>query len=144
MSVRLKTFLQRWLVTTLAVLIAVVIVPGIDYESVFDLFLASLVLGVLNALIRPVILWIALPLVILSLGLFVLVINAVILHLVGRLLPGFHVAGFWPAFFGGLIISAVSVAVNALAGTGRTRFIIRWHRRPPERENNNSDHCIDV
>lgn len=145
MSGELKTFLQRWLVTTLGVLVAVVIVPGIDYESVPDVLLASLLLGALNAFVRPLMLWLTLPLVIFSLGLFVLVVNALLLYLVGHMLPGFSVAGFWSAFFGGLIISIVSMGINALAGFRRTRFVFKWHRRRNDsRNDNNSGDFIDV
>ena len=131
----LKSFLQRWIITTLAVLVAVAIVPGITYDKAVDLFVASLLLGILNAFLRPIMLLLALPLVILTLGLFILVINAFVLYFVGYLLQGFHVEGFWSAFFGALIISIVSTAVNSLTGTGGTRVHFRSHRRPPESTN---------
>ncbi|MCX7721550.1 MAG: phage holin family protein [Verrucomicrobiae bacterium] len=138
-------FLQRWLVTTLGVLAAVVLVPGIDYDSIPDLLVASLLLGALNAFARPLMVWLTLPLVILSLGLFVLVINALLLYAVGYLLDGFHVAGFWPAFFGGLVISVVSMAVNALAGSHHVRVIFKW-RQHTERSDTgtNKTHTIDL
>jgi putative membrane protein len=100
-----KEFLQRWLITTVAVLVAAHIVPGIEYTNVTDLFVASLLLGVLNAIARPILMLLSLPLVILSLGLFLLVINAGLLYFVGWVVKGFNVAGFWSAFFGALIIS---------------------------------------
>lgn len=141
----LITFLQRWLVTTLGVLVAVVVVPGIDYETTPDVLLASLLLGALNAFVRPVMLWLALPVVILSFGTFVLVVNALVLYVVGQLLPGFHVAGFGSAFFGSIIISIVSVMINALTGLHRTRLVFRWHRRKTNSQNNtNTDNFIDV
>jgi len=144
MPSRFKTFLQRWLVTTLSVLVAVAVVPGIDYESAPDVLLASLLLGGLNAFVRPLMLWITLPLVLMTLGLFVLVINALVLYLVGQLLPGFHVDGFWSAFFGGLVISIVSVAVNALVGLRRTRLVFKLHRRSTDPRNENDNDFIDV
>lgn len=145
MPTGLKSFLQRWLITTLAVLVAVAIVPGIGYDTTADLFLASLLLGILNAFMRPVLLLIALPLVIYTLGLFVLVINGLVFYFVGALLKGFHVRGFWPAFWGALIVSLVSLAVNTLAGTGRSRVEFKWRRRPPnsDRDNGNGP-VIDV
>lgn len=145
MPIGLKSFLQRWLITTLAVLVAAAIVPGIGYDAPLDLLLASLLLGVLNAFLRPVMLVIALPLVIYTLGLFVLIINGLVFYFVGALLKGFHVAGFWPAFWGALIVSLVSLAVNTLAGTGHSRVEFKWRRRPPESDRDDGNGpVIDV
>jgi len=112
-------FLQRWLVTTLGVLLADVWVDGIRHQSFGSLLEASLLLGLLNAFVRPLLMVLSLPLLIFSLGLFVLVINAVLLGLVGGLLqPGFVVEGFGAAFWGGVIISLVSLVVNGFLGRG--------------------------
>jgi putative membrane protein len=124
----MKTFLQRWLVNTVAVLVAANVIRGIEYETMAALLVASLLLGVLNALLRPLLLLVSLPLVVLTLGLFMLVINALLLMLVGQLVIAFHVAGFWAAFFGGVVISLVSLVLNALAGTGEHRM--EWRDRP--------------
>jgi putative membrane protein len=130
-----KPFLKRWAITTLAVLIAANVVSGIEYRSWSSLLAASLLLGLLNAFLRPALLLLSLPLLIYSLGLFVLVINAVLLALVGTLVPGFHVAGFWPAFWGALLISLVSLVTKVLTWRG-VRFTVEDHRdshdrRPP-------------
>lgn len=127
----LKQFFQRWLINTLAVLVTVVILrPHIDYAGTTNLFVASLLLGILNAFIRPIIMLIALPFLILTLGLFTLVINAALLYLVHWLMgPAFTVEHFGWALLGALIISVVSVALNLLTGTGRARFTFR--RGPP-------------
>jgi putative membrane protein len=110
-----KKFLQTWLINTLAVLMAVYLVKGIHYEKPLDLVVASLLLGVLNAVFRPILLLLALPLLIFTLGLFILVINALLLYFVGNLLrPHFIVDTFWDAFWGALIISLVSVVLGAL------------------------------
>lgn len=109
-------FWQRWLVTTLSVLVASHVVPGIRYESLGGLVLAALALGVLNAIVRPVIIFFTLPLVLFSLGFFMLVINAGVLYMVGQIVPGFHVAGFWPAFWGSLVISVVGFFANRVIG----------------------------
>lgn len=141
----LRSFLQRWAITTLAVLVAAQIVPGIDYDTGVDLLVASLLLGILNAFLRPVMLLIALPLVIYTLGLFVLIINGLVFYFVGALLKGFHVAGFWPAFWGALIVSLVSLAVNALVGRGRSRVEFKWRRRPPNSDRHDGNGpVIDV
>ncbi|MGA1237437.1 MAG: phage holin family protein, partial [Limisphaerales bacterium] len=100
----LLRFLHRWLVTTLAVMVAAGVLPGIDFDNWKYLLTASLLLGILNALLRPLLLLISLPLVILSLGLYVIVINALLLSLVGQLVTGFHVNSFWDAFLGAILI----------------------------------------
>jgi putative membrane protein len=114
-----RFFWQRWLITTLSVLVASHVVPGIRYESLGGLFLAALALGVLNAIVRPVLVFFTLPLVLFSLGFFLLVINAGVLYLVGQIVPGFHVTGFWPAFWGSLVISVVGFVANRLIGPPR-------------------------
>lgn len=128
----LKSFLQRWLVNTLAVLVAVKLVNGISYDSNPDLLVATLVLGILNAFLRPLLMLLSLPLLIFTLGLFTLVINALLLYFVGQLLqPHFMVKDFKTAFWGALIISLVSLAVNTLTGSGKSR--VHFHRgKPPD------------
>ena len=118
MSERTAAFLQRWLVTTVAVLIADLLVPGIRYDVPSSLFLASLLLGLLNAFVRPILVMISLPLVVLTLGLGLLIINALLLLLVDALVPGFQVDGFGNALLGALIISLTSLVGNVLFGRG--------------------------
>lgn len=134
MQPRLKQFFKTWVINTLAVLIAVLVVHGhIRYERTSDLFLASLVLGVLNAFIRPILLLLALPLLIFTLGLFTLVINACLLYFVGLLLrPAFEVDSFGWALMGALIIGIVSLTLNILTGSGGARVTFRHRRRPPD------------
>jgi putative membrane protein len=127
---RLKKFLQSWLINTLSVLTAVYLVRGIHYEKPLDLIVASLLLGVLNAVLRPILMLLALPLLIFTLGFFMLVINALVLFFVGNLLrPHFSVDSFWAAFWGALVVSIVSIILNTLAGTGRAR--VHLQRRGP-------------
>lgn len=125
---RTVAFLQRWLVTTLAVLVAAHIIRGIHYDSFPGLLVASLFLGVLNAFVRPVLLLLSLPLWIATLGLIVPVINGVLLYLVGQVVPSFHVDGPGAAFWGALVISIVSSLVNGFARV-RTVRVQGW--RPP-------------
>ena len=127
----LKVFLQRWLISTLAVLVAAQIVPGITYDTNTALFVASLLLGILTAFLRPLLMLLSLPLLILTLGLFMLVINAALLFWVGKLVKGFHVDSFSAAFWGALIISIVSLVLNSLTGTGNARAKIRRGPPPP-------------
>jgi putative membrane protein len=142
MSPKLKKFIQSWVINTLAVLVAAYIVPGIQYQKAVDLFVASLLLGILNAFIRPMLLLLALPLLIFTLGLFILVINAVLLWVVGSLNQGFRVDGFLSAFWGALIISIISLVLNSLTGTGNTRVEVHRDRRPPGSDGNGP--VIDV
>lgn len=123
-------FLQRWVVTTLAVLVAAWMVPGLRYDTASAVILASLMLGFLNAFVRPLLLLFSIPLLVLSLGLFVPVLNALLLMLVDKFVKGFHVAGFWPAFWGGLVISVVSIVINLMLGQG-PQVQIRRGPRPP-------------
>jgi len=107
-------FLMRWFVTFCAVLIAERILPGIMADSVGTLIVAALILGILNAILRPILMIITLPITILTLGLFALVINGVVLALTSVLIPGFVVAGFWWAVFGALLISIASSIISKL------------------------------
>jgi putative membrane protein len=144
---RAKKFLQTWLITTLAVLVAVHVVPGIRFQenNLWIPFVTSLVLGIFNAFIRPVMMLLALPLLIFTLGLFTLVINALLLYLVGVILkPHFTVDTFWSAFLGALIISVVSVALNILTGSGNTRVTFRRSRPPESKRDGGDGPVIDV
>ncbi len=111
-----RNFIKRWLITTLAVLVASNTVRGIKYDDLTSLFLASLLLGIFNAILRPILFFLSLPLLLVTLGLFTLVINAALLYLVGWVLKGFHVASFSSAFWGSLTISIFSIITNVIIG----------------------------
>ena len=137
MSPKLKKFLQSWAINTLAVGLACLIlhkhIQYKDHNPVY-LFAAALLLGILNSVLKPIITFLALPLLVLTLGLFMFVINALLLYFVGFLLsPYFSVDTFGSAFLGALIISIVSVVLNSLTGSGNTRVQIRRGNRPPPR-----------
>ena len=108
----MRHFLFRWAVTTFAVFVAAPIC-GISYSSFGCLLGASLLLGIVNAFIRPVLLLLSAPLILLSLGFFILVVNGLMLLFVGQILPCFRVPGFWNAFFGAMIVSFVSWLLSA-------------------------------
>ncbi|MBM3841412.1 MAG: phage holin family protein [Verrucomicrobia bacterium] len=140
----LKPFLQRWAITTLAVLVAANVVDGIHYDTLGGLLVASLLLGVLNAFLRPVMLLLSLPLLILTLGLFTLVINAMLLSFVGWLVRPFHVDSFGAAFWGSLVISIVSLVVNLMLGTHQVKIETRRGKGPPGGRDSGDGPVIDV
>jgi putative membrane protein len=143
MSPKVKQFFLSWIVNTLAVAVAAMILPGINYDKPIDLFLASLVLGILNAFVRPLLLLMALPLLIFTLGLFIFVINALLLYFVGSILEGFHVASFWWAFGGAVIISVVSMILNIMTGNTKSRIQVQ-RNRPPKSGPGGDGPVIDV
>jgi len=103
----MNPFFKRWFATTIGVLAAAQL-PGIRYENWIALVLAALMLGILNAVVRPLLLLLSLPLILLTLGFFILIVNALILRFVAVLVPGFHVHSFGSAFIGAIVISIVS------------------------------------
>ena len=118
--------------TAAGVLVASQVVSGIRANDLLALLAASLLLGILNAFLRPVMLILSLPLLIVTLGLFTFVINALLLLLVSKLVPAFVVTGFWSAFWGGVIISIVSFVANGLIGKPEKRpEASEPPRRPP-------------
>ena len=141
----MRRFIQSWLINTLAVLMAGYLVPGITHQRPMDLFVASLLLGICNAVLRPILMLLTLPLLIFTLGLFRFVINGLLLYLVGFVLqPHFKVNGFWDAFWGALIISLVSSVLNVLTGTNRVRANVQRGGRRPGSEPAGRGPVIDV
>jgi putative membrane protein len=138
-------FLGSWLINTLAVVVAAIILRGhIHCERLTDLIIASLLLGILNAFVRPILMLLALPLLIFTLGLFTLVINALLLYFVGVLMgTHFQVDSFGFAFLGAIIISIVSLALNALTGMGNARVTFQHRQRPPKSDKDDGP-VIDV
>jgi putative membrane protein len=128
----MQGFLVRWLVSALALYLTSLIVRGIAVEGVPSLLVAALMIGILNAFVRPLVLLLTLPLTVLTLGLFVLVVNAWMLWLAAKVVPGFHVHGFWAALGGWLLMSFFTFAINVLIGeSGRieavhVREIVRY------------------
>lgn len=118
-------FLIRWGITTIAVMAAALIIPGIRYESTGVLLGASLLLGIVNAFVRPVLLLLSLPFILVTMGLFIFVVNALLMLLVSSVVPGFVVDGFWSAFFGAIIVGFVSLVLSSFfrASDGRVRLI---------------------
>jgi putative membrane protein len=129
---KLKLFLQGWIINTLAVLLTSFILKGIQFERPIHLVTACLLLGVLNAFVRPVLMLFSLPLLLLTLGLFTFFINAFLLYMVGKLMqPHFQVDSFPYALAGAVLISIFSVILNSLTGINRARIQIRKSSPPP-------------
>src|SRR5712675_2706492 len=100
----MRHFVIRWAVTTIAVMVASSIIHGIRYDSVAALLAAALLLGILNAFLRPILLILSAPLILLTLGFFILVVNGLMLFFVPGIVTGFHVDSFGSAFWGAIII----------------------------------------
>ena len=109
----MRHFLFRWAVTTVAVAIAASVIRGIRYDSAASLIGAALLLGILNAFIRPVLLILSAPLILMTLGFFVLVVNGLMLLTVPSVVRGFHVDSFGSAFWGAILIGLVSWILSA-------------------------------
>lgn len=103
-----------WILNAVALWLVTVLVPGVTVEDPLHAFLAAIVLGLVNALVKPILVILTLPITILTLGLFLLVINALLFWGVGSLLPGFHVNGFWWGMLGALVYSILTWALSSL------------------------------
>jgi putative membrane protein len=113
----MRSLLLHWLLNAAALWVAAALLPGLDFSgSVVQLLLVAAVFGVINSLLKPLLTVLTCPLIVVTLGLFTLVINAVLLLVTGwvseRWGLGFTVSGFWAAFFGGLVVGIVSVVLS--------------------------------
>jgi len=128
----MKGLIIRFVVTGVAVLLASAIVVGIEVQSIEAGLAAVIVLALLNALVRPILYFLSLPFIILTLGLFMVIINALLLLFVAFMVKGFVVAGFWPAVWGAVLISVVSSILNLwVSEEGHVEVVV--HRRKPPR-----------
>jgi len=124
MAPQLKKFVQSWIINTLSVLVAVYLVSAIHYDKALDLVVASLLLGILNSIFRPL----KILLAIITLGILTLITNALLLYFVGYLMkPHFYVDDFSSAFWGALVISVVGIILNALTGN----MSVKVQKGPP-------------
>jgi putative membrane protein len=124
---RMRHFVFRWAVTTVAVMVASSLLHGIRYDSVAALIGAALLLGIFNAFVRPVLLILSAPLILVTLGFFILIVNALLLLLVPSIVSGFHVDGFWSAFWGAIIISLISWLLSAFFRGSDGRIHVLTH-----------------
>jgi len=124
---KIREWLIRWLLMAISVWMSVLLVSGVSYEDWTSLLVAALILGILNALVKPILVLVAMPLVVLTLGFMLLFINAFLLLLTAKLVPGFHVNGFGSAMWASLVISIVSMIL------GNHRRIFNVHLAGPQR-----------
>ena len=112
----MKGFVLRLLITALGLWVADRLLSGITITGTGSLIISALLLGIVNAVIRPVILILTLPLTVLTLGLFVLIVNGISLAIAAWLVPGFHIAGLWSATVGAILVGLTSWAASAFIG----------------------------
>jgi putative membrane protein len=103
-----------WLITTIAILVAAHIIPGIRVDSLGGALVGAAILGILNAVFKPIFVVLTLPITLITFGLFLFVINALVFWLAGSLLSGFHVQSFWSALLGSLVVSIVSYLAGSI------------------------------
>lgn len=122
--------LLRWAIVSAGLWVAAALVSGISFTSTGALLIAAVVLGILNAVVRPILILLTLPVTVVTLGLFLFVINAAMLKLTSAIVDGFHVEGFWSAVFGALVLSLVSLLLNMFVNDngGLTTIQVEIHR----------------
>ena len=117
-------FFIRWLILTCSIIITSYLMDGIQVKGFFSAFCAAAFLGILNAVFRPILFILTLPITILTLGLFTFALNAIVLMMVSGVISGFEVQGFWSAVFGSLLISIVSWFLTSfISEKGKIQYI---------------------
>ena len=109
----------RWLLNTVALFVVAYLVPGFHYRDFMTLAIAALVLGLLNAIVRPILFVLTLPLTIVTLGLFLLVLNAIMLEITAAIVPGLVIDGFGYALLGAIVLAVVSLVTNRIGAVAR-------------------------
>jgi putative membrane protein len=112
------TFLLHWAITAFSLWVVSRVFKGIRFDDLRSLVISALLLGFANAIVRPLLIVLTLPLTLLTFGLFLLVINALMMLLVAALVRGFRVSGFWTAFFASILVSLLSLVIGALVSHG--------------------------
>jgi len=113
-SVVFMKFLTKILIVVLALLLAEYVIPGIEVESLYVAVIVALLLGLINLIVRPILVILTLPITLLTLGLFIFIINALLFWFVASFVDGFYVAGFVPALLGAIFVSIISSVGNRL------------------------------
>jgi putative membrane protein len=121
----LMPFLVQWAITALALWVASLLFRGLKFDSTGALIGSALLLGLANALVKPLLIVLTLPLTLLTFGVFLLVLNALMILLVSALVRGFRVSGFWTAFFASIFVSLLSIAVGSMVDSGTPETTIQ-------------------
>ncbi len=121
----LTPFLLHWAITAFALWVASHVFKGLRFGSTGALVVAALLLGLANAVVRPLLVLLTLPLTLLTFGLFLLVINALVLMLVGKLVSGFHIDGFWTAFWASIFMALLSLVLGAFVLGGSPQLTVQ-------------------
>jgi putative membrane protein len=144
----LKKFVQTWLINTFAVLVTVTVLPHFHCDPKGAVFLVSLLLGILNTFLRPFLTLVALPLVVFSLGLFLIVINGCLIYMVDGIMGAtFEVDGFGWAMLGSVLIGVISLILNVVTGNSNAQFKVRRQQHPTDtrgRDDGGDGPVIDV
>lgn len=136
MNSAMLQLLARWIALSLGVVLATKIVAGITCEDGMTLVAVVLLLSFFNAILKPLLVLFTLPFIIVTMGLGVVVINALLFLFVGEIVKGFHVAGFWSALGGSVVVSITNLLVSSLMRGGKTK--------PPAPPPRKSDDVIDI
>ncbi len=113
--------LLSWILNALALWIVTLLIPAVRYDSIVALVIAAAVLGIVNAIVRPVLFWLTLPLTIVTLGLFLIVLNALMIELTAFLVPGFSVEGFGWALAAAVLLALISLVTNRIGGSPKRK-----------------------
>ncbi len=140
----MRRFFQSWMLTVVGVMIACYVVQGIRIESVGTMFITAFILGFLNAFLRPLLMILAFPLMILTLGLFTFVLNGLLFYFTSWLVDGFYVDSFFAAFNGGLVISVVSMVGSFFLPKAKRRDTHAQSVRTVAQDGDRSGPIIDV
>jgi putative membrane protein len=133
MNAPLIQLLVRWVILALGVTLATKLVNGITCDSTQTLLVVVVLLSFCNAILKPLLVLFTLPFIVVTLGLGVVVINALLFLFVGRLVDGFHVAGFWPAVWGALVVSITNLLLSGFTrGAPRTPAATRPAKKKPD------------
>jgi putative membrane protein len=125
MLANLTPFLLHWAITGISLWVASHLFKGISFSDTATLVVSALLLGLANAIVKPLLVLLTLPLTLLTFGLFLLVINALVLQLVAKLVSGFKLAGFWTAFWASIFIAVLSFVLGSFVLGGTPEFTIQ-------------------
>lgn len=114
MSANLSDFLIHWAIMSFALWVASYLFSGLKFDTKASLLVSALVLGFINAVLRPILFWLTLPITLVTLGFFALALNALMIMLVAKLVKGFHLSGLWTAFFASIFIAIFSFVIELL------------------------------